>query len=100
MDHIIYYNSAESAPYGESVSQTLFSDEIYGAFLFHFQLKLNFDVGDVIVRYLDDDNDEVRLCTLLQIPHDLNPLSLNATMLPCPLHCMRGYSSETLLRSA
>ena len=29
-----------------------------------------------------------------------NPISLNATMLPCPLHCMRGYSSETLLRSA
>ena len=77
MDHNIYSNSAGSAPYGERrVSQTLFSDEIYRAFLFHFQLKLNFDVGDVIVRYLDDDNDEVRLCTLLQFPRDLKPMPL------------------------
>ena len=39
---------------------------------------------------------------LITQPIDLfiNPISLNATMLPCPLHCMRGYSSETLLRSA
>ena len=38
---------------------------------------------------------------LLIIPMTLfNPISLNATMLPCPLHCMRGYSSETLLRGA